>query len=254
MSEMLRRLLTLLAGVFCLPVDDPDPADPVDDPQDPDPQDPDPADPDEQRADDPSDPDDPDEPQRRKGESPAELRARVAAAEEDARQARQLSEDTARRSRGAPPPTEDEERHAEEERRLKDPKTTPLERWQIDSNRTLRENNRSSQAALRQAQDLSDRTNFDLKAAGNKRLAAVKDDVEKRLGEIRSRGQNTSREALAYYILGEKIANAKEPAPKQPKAPDPLRGRAPAARSDVRAKGPLTDRQKRERRLENVNI
>jgi hypothetical protein len=138
----------------------------------------------------------------------------------------------------------------QEEERLRDPKITPLEKWQIESNRTIRATKAQSQSALAQAQDLADRTAFDLAASRNKRLASVSKEVEAHLTRMRSQGQNATREGIAYYLLGQKVANA--PAKKAPPPVD--RGKMPGARSDVRSRGGMSEREKRAARLENQQI
>jgi len=150
------------------------------------------------------------------------------------------------------PPTEEAKRREAEDRELSDPKLDANRRWQIEANRTLRETRSRTDATLAQAQDLSDKANFDLSCATNKRFAAVKTEVEEELKKARAMGQNLPREAMAYYLLGKKVATA--PEKKTAAAPKPGSERGTPVRSDVRPTGKLTDHQKRAKRLENVNI
>ena len=150
------------------------------------------------------------------------------------------------------PPTEEARRRETEDRELADPKLDANRRWQIEANRTLRETKSRTDATLAQAQDLSDKANFDLSCATNKRFAAVKGEVEEELKKARSMGQNLPREAMAYYLLGKKVATAPEKKAAAPAKPGSDRGTA--VRSDVRPGGKMTDHQKRAKRLENVNI
>ena len=165
----------------------------------------------------------------------------------------------ARGSRAAPMPTEESRILADEETRLRDPKTTELERWQINSNRTLRENKRASGMALFQAQDIADRTAFNqlavTKPAIHKRYA---ERVEAEITKMRANNQNAPREAVLRYLIGNDAMEGKLSSKKGgSKAADTNtidRGRSPGARSDVASKGRMTEAQKREKRLEGVQI
>lgn len=167
--------------------------------------------------------------------------------------------EAARRQPASAPGVTDEQRlHEQEEAKLRDGKTTELERWQINSNRTLRESKRSSAAALIQAQDLSDRTGFNQLAITNpaihKRYA---ERVEAELTKMRGGGQNAPREAILRFLIGDDaikgVLKSKKPAGKV-EAQIVDRGKSPGARSDVAAKGRLTEAQKREKRLDGVQL
>lgn len=241
-------LWRMLAAFFCLAIDDDPPAD--DPPADDSPPDDPPADdlpPDDAPADDPT----PNTEAQTRAELDAERRGRQEA-EERARVAQQRLDDATRQSRQG---LDEESRlRAEEDARLAritDPKEKDLHQWQIDSSRTLRASNQNSARALAAAHDVSDKTNFEAKCAQNKRLASVKADVDTRAAEMQARGQPVpNREAMAYFLLGQKVANA--PAIKA-KAPVP-RGQPTNARSDIRRGGAMTDRQKRAAKLENQII
>lgn len=146
----------------------------------------------------------------------------------------------------------------QEEQRLRDPKITPLERWQIESNRSIRSSQRTSQDALARAQDTEDRTSFRLACSQNKRLASVAGEVEQAVQQLRARGEPpVAREALAAFILGQKVLKAGAAPAKKPAAPAPAAGRTPPARpkTDVRGgKNANSEREKRVARLQNVNI
>ena len=55
--------------------------------------------------------------------------------------------------------------------------------------------------------DRSDKTDFQALCASNPAVAAVADAVEKQLVQSRAQGLNPTREALAKYILGERLLN-----------------------------------------------
>ena len=61
------------------------------------------------------------------------------------------------------------------------------------------------QAIRRTVEDSTDRADFASACAANPALAKVKDEVETRLKEARSRGVDVPRETLAKFILGEQI-------------------------------------------------
>lgn len=190
----------------------------------------------------------------------AELRAQLEAerssrAEDRARAERferELSELRASQHRPAP-----DAQVEEEERILRDPAATELQKWQVQANRQLRSGASAAQSALAQAQDVNDRTAFDTICAKNPRLERVKEEVEKTLTAMRAKGNNAPRSELAYYLLGQKVANAPEKkAPRSAAAPNPNlnRGRLPGARSDTSGRNAQTEREKRRARLENVQI
>ncbi|AOI70846.1 hypothetical protein WI29_34065 [Burkholderia ubonensis] len=139
---------------------------------------------------------------------------------------------------------------------MRDPNLDPMERWQIQSNRTLRESQRAAQAALFQAQDLNDRTAFESKIASDPHRARYRDRVEQAVQEERRQGRNASREAVYYFMLGKDIADGKLKPKAKAKAPaaDIPRGKSPGVRSNVPAGRGQTEHQKRAARLADVNI
>ncbi|MDF3091472.1 hypothetical protein [Burkholderia semiarida] len=159
-------------------------------------------------------------------------------------------------SRAAPTaPVTDRDFEAEEAR-LRDPNTTDIERWQIQSNRTLRQSQQAAQAALFQAQDLRDQTLFESKIASDPHRARYRDRVEQAVQEERRVGRNASREAVYYYMLGKDIADGKLKPKAKAKAPaaDVPRGKTPGVRSTVPPARGQTEHQKRAARLADVNI
>jgi uncharacterized small protein (DUF1192 family) len=161
--------------------------------------------------------------------------------------------DTRSAPTSAPPVDRDFER---EEERLRNPETTELERWQIQSNRTMRQSQQAAAHALFQAQDLNDRTAFESKIASDPHRARYRDRVEAAVLEERKQGRNVSREAVYYHMLGKDIADGKLKPKAKAKAPaaDVPRGRTPGARSNVPTARGQTEHQKRAARLEGVNI
>jgi hypothetical protein len=143
-----------------------------------------------------------------------------------------------------------------EEARLRDPNLDPMERWQIQSNRTLRQSQQAAQAALFQAQDLRDQTLFESKIASDPHRARYRDRVEAAVQEERRAGRNASREAVYYYMLGKDIADGKLKPKAKAKSPaaDVPRGKTPGVRSTVPPARGQTEHQKRAARLADVNI
>jgi hypothetical protein len=157
------------------------------------------------------------------------------------------------RNRGAD--SEFARQQAEEERILADPQADANEKWRIQANRRIRATESTAAQMAFQSQDASDRANFSIACSTNKRLAFVKDKVEEEIVRMRQNGQNAPRESVAYFLLGKMAANAKpKGAPKAPAAPGPRGGKTAGVKSDVPAKGSMTEREKRRARLENVNI
>lgn len=143
-----------------------------------------------------------------------------------------------------------------EEARLRDPNLDPMERWQIQSNRTLRQSQQAAQAALFQAQDLRDQTLFESKIASDPHRARYRDRVEQAVLDERRAGRNASREAVYYYMLGKDIADGKLKPKAKAKTPaaDVPRGKTPGVRSNVPPARGQTEHQKRAARLADVNI
>lgn len=195
----------------------------------------------------------------------AEPKGRANAAIREARRRAQDAEDRIKRMEAdaeernrqpvAPPP---DRAHAEEEARLRDPDVSDLEKWQIQANRQLRENNRQNAMAMAQVQDMSDKSRFDALAVSkpviHKRYA---DRVEAELNKMRKTGQNAPREAILRFLIGNdalegKLSTKKSTGARKTGGVD--RGRTPGARTDVQAKGRMTEHERLEKRLEGKII
>jgi hypothetical protein len=195
-------------------------------------------------------------------DTPAAPRGRTAAPPDDSavRLAR-LEAEVERRGRLAAeaaarqPATPDAEFLREEER-LRAPDITDQERWQINSNRVLRDSQRLANQALFQAQDVADRTQFESKVTSDPRREKYRDRVEQAVQEERRAGRNVSRETVYFHMLGKDIAEGRlKPKAKVKAAGTEVpRGRSPGARSNVPSGRGLTEKQKIEARLANVNI
>lgn len=145
---------------------------------------------------------------------------------------------------------------AQEDAKLRDPKTPDLEKWQIQANRTLRQNTSAAQMALAQAHDVSDRTAFASLMISDPTAKKYEARVEEELAKVRKAGGNARREDAYTYLLGKDMREGKfkKKAAPADQAKVVARGKLPGARSDVQAKGSQTERQKRAARLENVQI
>jgi hypothetical protein len=243
------RLLELLLGFLRLRVDDPAPdADPTPDPA-PDPA-PDPTD------DLDVDPDPAPEPDTKSPEAEAALASLRAAEERAARAEREAAE---LRTRHHQPQVDEITR--QEEERLKDPKATDLEKWQIQANRELRRGRSEAQFALAQAHDVADKTAFSRIANTNAALfKRYEERVEKVLADMRAKGYNAPREQIMDNLIGKDMRDGKFAKKAAPKKEDDTgkqpvnRGKLPGARSDVSGKNAMSEHEKRRQRLENVQI
>lgn len=179
---------------------------------------------------------------------------RLSGIESSMADARRLAEERLRGAGPATPPVDTE--FQREEERLRAADVTDQERWQIQSNRVLRDNQRLSQQALFQAQDLNDRTMFEAKVTADPHRARYRDRVEAALQEERRQGRNASREAIYYHMLGKDIAEGKLKPKAKAKtgASEVPRGKSPGVRSNVQGSRSMTDHQKRAARLADVNI
>ncbi len=249
MNAFLLRLL-VLASLFFRPAVDGDPEDP---PTDPAPSDPEPDQP-ELDLDAPED-----EPEPRvepKEELEAERRARKSEQERADRFEREAADLRARNQR----PSVDEE-FEKEEARLKASDITPLEKWQIDANRSLRAGRTAAQAALAQAQDVRDQTAFNQLAitepALHKRYSVK---VEQELSNARRQGYNPNREAIYNQLIAKDMRDGKfkrkDAASAAGAAKSSVqRGKTPGARSDVSGKaGTMSNRDRLAKKLDGVNI
>jgi len=191
-------------------------------------------------------------PQRETAVVRAQRLAREARAEAD-KNARELAELRAEIQRVRQPPAESAE---QESARLA--LMDPEQRSEYRFNKALENQNRQNAALYFRLQDQADKTTFVSLCAENKLYRAVKDDVEVKLSELRAKGQNVDREALAKYLLGERILKRAPKVVEQQRkvGEDRIRrqeGRPGAARSD---REPETANRRNEdarrRRLEDV--
>lgn len=194
------------------PVDPEDPEDPIDpedpvDPADPeDPQDPedlvDPEDPED--PEDPADPADPEPP--RQPSRGAALRERAKTAERERDELRERVERLERAPQRPDPAAEAERkrREAEEDERIRlsgDPDLIANHAVSKVEKRLSAQFN----GVVHHVVDRADKTDFQALCADNPAVKAVAADVEKQLVQSRAQGLNPTREALAKYIIGERV-------------------------------------------------
>lgn len=262
----MNRFLLLLAFFFCLRVDEPDdPPDPVDPPGGADaPDSPDAPDPDGdidlEALTGGGEPDDPDQPAAADHKRlVAEATARAEKAEREAAEARAAALRFQQQTN--PQKSHEQVLFEAEEAKLKDPATNDWEKWQIQTNRTLRHSERQAQFAAAQTADLNDRHAYDKLAETSPLAKKYGTRVEDKLKEIRSAGNNIDRRTLLMLIVGQdivegKVKTAKKAATKpadQPAAP--RGGRTPQlARSDIRRGAVSSESEKRRQRLEGRTI
>ena len=184
----------------------------------------------------------------------AEKAARKAAEE---RAERLEAEANDLRTRHAPkaPATDEDRVREDEDRRLAHKDTTALEKWQIEANRALRAGRSAANSALAEAHDVRDRTAFTAVAMSDPIAKKYEARVEQELARMRANGQNAPREAIYTFLLGKDMRDGKfKKKAAAEDAPQRKPQSTPGARSDVPAKGGLTEQQKREKRLENVRL
>lgn len=189
-----------------------------------------------------------------------EIRARAERAEREAQETRErLMRLEAER---APLPQGRDPEWDAEEARLRSADITDLERWQIQSNRTLRNNTRTAQQSLLQAGEIADRTEFEkLEITKPKVYKMYKDRVEKALSDLRAKGQNAPRMAMLRLLIGDDFVNGKfktkqaKTTTTEPDVKRVDRGSGATVRSDVRAGNKArSEHEKRIERLRNVVI
>lgn len=170
--------------------------------------------------------------------------------------ANRLEEDVAELKRQRTGPSESDRQRAEDDRKLDDPNTDELTKWQLRSNRIMSDANVNAQKALNEAQDMRDEAKFLSGSVADPRRAKYAERIEKELKVLRSKGQNVDRETLYYYQLGKDIASgALKAAPKKVSAQAALpRGKLVSARSDVRASGRGRSASGARERLSNTTI
>lgn len=135
---------------------------------------------------------------------------------------------------------------------------TPEEKMEYRMEKMQRELRAASQRAEFVTMDTADKAAFDARAAADPRRAKYAPLVEQRLQEMRRNGANAPREAVLYYMIGERVMNAdpkKINAQRNRGRQNVERQRAPAGsgRGDVRAERRPTGKTAAQR-LENVEI
>lgn len=184
---------------------------------------------------------------------------------QDAEEARIRAEATLeaeRRMRQNAQPSEDQRQWEAEEAKLRDPETSDTEKWQIRSNRTIRQAAFNSNQALSTAADIRDATEFDRLATTNPKVYdRYKDRVEKLRGEWAAKGVFPPRKELLKMLLGADILDGKVKSGPKPKAKTGAeersgvdRGKPPGARSDVTGKGKMSEHEKRAQRLKGIAL
>ena len=171
---------------------------------------------------------------------------------DDAREAIRVAREAQEAVQRLTPPRTDPTFEAEEQR-LKNPETTELEKWQIQSNRALRESQQQSRQALFQAADMADKTSYQAKAIGDPRYKKYEDRVEKELASARSKGANPPREMVLAVMIGRDVLAKQFKATTKPAAVN--RGKPnTSVRSDTTGRNGATASQKLRARLENQSI
>jgi hypothetical protein len=183
----------------------------------------------------------------------AELRERNRLlAEQNATVTRQLDE----MRRNPPQPQHVEDPRVEAERVAL---MSPEERIQYTVDKSLRQHQQKSDQLMHQLMDQSDRSSFEAKAAANPVAKKLAGEVERRLADLRSRGQNLPRDVVFTYLVGERAlaqmgkgkTGARERQQRQQARPSNARGDAATGQ---RVRRDNNDLAAMERRLENQPI
>lgn len=135
---------------------------------------------------------------------------------------------------------------------------TPEEQVVYKVDKALRASDQRNNAIVFQMQDTADKAAYDAKAVNDKRYAKYSDAVEKKLTEVRSKGQNIQREALLYYVIGERVVKGGPSAAKPQKRAAAGRVERQQVRGSERRSDASGDRGSRgssaAKRLEGVRI
>ena len=176
-------------------MDDPEDFDEIEDLEDTD-------DPQEENPDDPQEPEEEiDEPELRK---PSRAQARIEALDREAKAATARAEAAERRVQEIESGRSRSDAEAQAQRRREQlAAMDPWDRAQAEAQDAEARINGRLNVVQRQLADSTDRADFATKCVDNPALNKVRDEVEKRLAEARSRGIDVPRETLAIYILGE---------------------------------------------------
>ena len=82
---------------------------------------------------------------------------------------------------------------------------SPEERIQEMVSEQLSRHERNQQQLTSQLLDQSDRSGFDARCATNPLFKKLAPKVEAELSSLRAKGQNLSREAIATYLIGQRV-------------------------------------------------
>jgi hypothetical protein len=182
-------------------------------------------------------------------------RTRAQTAERDLATARAELEVARRAPSQAMQPSQDQVLWQQEEDALKNPELQDWQRYSINANRSARQANTNAQNAVRQAEDLSDKSAFNAIAVSKPKLhAAYKDRVETFLKDLRNKGNNVPREKILAILIGEDMLAGKLKSAES-KVKSTQRASTLGVRSDVSSSGGrMSDAEKRAKRLDNVRI
>lgn len=86
---------------------------------------------------------------------------------------------------------------------------TPEERVEERLQRTEERHQQELMRMQFQQADRDDKAEYKRRATTDKRAARYEQDVETLLGQLRQTGMNPKRETIYFYLLGQKVANAK---------------------------------------------
>jgi len=184
------------------------------------------------------------------------LRERSQRAEEDLRRAQAELAD-ARRTPASSQPTREQQIWQQEEEVLNDPNADSWQKYSVTAARQSRLANLAAQNALHRAEDLSDKASFDAyKISKPKLYEKYAPKVEELLKDLRSKGQNASRERLLAFIVGQDMLQGKvKSVDAITRKTSQVRGTPTNARSDISTSGgKLSAAEARAKRLENVRI
>ncbi len=238
---LIKRFLTCRAeGDDDTPPPDDDDTPPPDDDDTPPPDDDDTPPPDDDTPPPPDDDTPPpaDKPESRAAKEIRTLRERAQKAEDDHRKAMAELE-VARRPQPQQVASQEQLLFDEEAKVLRDPNIEPWQKYAIEGRREARAANAASQNALRRAEDLADKTEFQQVATARPNtFARYKDDVEKMLTEIRKNGGNAPRKQLLALCIGRDQLDGKfKTESKSAKTGGAPRGKTPGVKSDASSSG-----------------
>lgn len=187
------------------------------------------------------------------------LRKERQAADEQVSQLRRELEEVKVRVSPNQAQTQEHALQQQEEAVLNNPDATDWQKYAVRAQREARHATFTSQAALVEARDLKDKTDFQLAYGQSqpKAYAAYSERIEAKVKEMRSAGGFVpARSEIFKYLLGQDVADGKLKVPSKKSDGGAKRGATPNAKSDVRSSGDssLSEAQKRTKRLENIRI